>query len=70
LAGFGGQDDHWQNARIVTPRQQDRSSPMSNTSPAQQGGSNTPAPQQGQSGGAPSQQQGSQPPVFRDWAAI
>lgn len=43
---------------------------MSNTPPAQQGGSNTPAPQQqGQSGGTPSQQQGSQP-IFRDWAAI
>ena len=43
---------------------------MSNKPTAQQGGSNTPAPQQGQSGGAPSQQQGSQQPIFRDWAAI
>lgn len=43
---------------------------MSNSSSAQQGGTNTPAPQQqGQSGSAPSQQQGSQP-IFRDWAAI
>lgn len=51
-------------------KKRDRSSQMSNTPPAQQGGSNTPAPQQqGQSGGTPSQQQGSQP-IFRDWAAI
>ncbi len=42
---------------------------MSNSSPAQQGGSPSPAPQQGQQSGAPQQQQGQQP-IFRDWAAI
>lgn len=42
---------------------------MSNSSPAQQGGSPAPAPQQGQQSGVPQQQQGQQP-IFRDWAAI
>lgn len=43
---------------------------MSNTSPAQQGGAQSPAPQQGQQSGGSQQQQGQQQPIFRDWAAI
>ena len=46
---------------------------MSNASPAQQGGSQSPTPQQqGQQPGAPAPQpqQGGASPVFRDWAAI
>ena len=51
---------------------------MSISSPAQQGGSNTPAPQQGQSqqAGGTILQQGQQQvsttrqPVIRDWASI
>ena len=69
-AGFVAKDGHRQNAGTDW---QKRSSQMSNSPTAQQGGSNTPAPQQGQSGGAPQQQggqqQGSQP-IFRDWASI
>jgi len=63
-AKIGVQDVNRQNASASN-----RSSQMSNSSPAQQGGSPAPAPQQGQQSGAPQQQQGQQP-IFRDWAAI
>jgi hypothetical protein len=64
---------HWQNARIK--RTKGRSSQMSNTPTAQQGGTTSPSQQQQQG----SQQQGGQQQsgqqqsgqtIFRDWASI
>ena len=71
MARIGAQAGDRQNAGI---RKRLRSSNMTTSPTAQQGGSTTPAAQQGQSGGTPTQQQAGQQqagqPVFRDWASI